>query len=131
MALPRYEAYQDSGIDWIGEIPSDWELLPIRAIFNERKERNIGPKTDFILSVTKDRGVIPYDEKGNIGNKKSENIENYKVVYWGVETEGTEDHFLLGRFDRLARFFVSSRAHHYFPLQPTKLDEMTSPGVSM
>lgn len=54
-----------------------------------------------------------------------------RAGYWGVETEGTEDHFLLGRFDRLARFFVSSRAHHYFPLQPTKLDEMTSPGVSM
>ncbi|MDA3831834.1 MAG: restriction endonuclease subunit S, partial [Spirochaetales bacterium] len=35
------------------------------------------------LSVMKDIGVIPYDEKGNVGNKKSENIENYKVVYPG------------------------------------------------
>ena len=58
-----------------------WEIIPIRAIFQERKERNNGPKTDFVLSVTKDRGVIPYDEKGAIGNNKSDDIERYKVVY--------------------------------------------------
>jgi len=83
MAFSRYESYRDSGVEWIGEIPSSWDLLPIRAIFHERQEKNIGPKTDFILSVMKDRGVIPYDEKGNVGNKKSENIQNYKVVYPG------------------------------------------------
>ncbi|WP_419596193.1 restriction endonuclease subunit S [Thiolapillus sp.] len=80
---PKYDSYKDSGIEWVGLIPDSWDILPIRAIFHERKERNIGPKTDFILSVTKDRGVIPYDEKGNIGNKKSENIDNYKVVHPG------------------------------------------------
>ncbi len=81
--FPRYDSYKDSGIEWVGDIPNDWETLPIRAIFHERREKNIGPKTEFILSVMKDRGVIPYDEKGNVGNKKSENIENYKVVYPG------------------------------------------------
>lgn len=77
----KYPAYKDSGSDWSGQIPVDWESLPIRAIFEERNEKNDGPKTDFILSVTKDRGVIPYDEKGQIGNNKSEDIERYKVVY--------------------------------------------------
>jgi type I restriction enzyme S subunit len=79
----KYDSYQESGIDWVGKVPLGWDLLPIRAIFHERREKNIGPKTDFILSVMKDRGVIPYDEKGNVGNKKSEKIENYKVVYPG------------------------------------------------
>ena len=81
--LQRYPAYKDSGVEWLGEIPEHWETLPIRAIFEERNEKNDGPKTDFILSVTKDRGVIPYDEKGAIGNNKSEDIERYKVVYEG------------------------------------------------
>lgn len=79
----RHESYKPTKIEWASEIPVDWDLQPIRALFNERKERNDGPKTDFILSVMKDVGVIPYDEKGNVGNKKSENIENYKVVYPG------------------------------------------------
>ena len=77
----RYPVYKDSGMEWCNITPSHWHQLPIRAIFEERNEKNNGPKTDFILSVTKDRGVIPYDEKGAIGNNKSEDIERYKVVY--------------------------------------------------
>lgn len=77
----KYPAYKDSGSYWSGQIPKEWNALPIRAIFEERNEKNDGPKTDFILSVTKDRGVIPYDEKGAIGNNKSEEIERYKLVY--------------------------------------------------
>ncbi len=77
----KYSNYKDSGVEWLGEVPTEWTLKPIRAIFQERNEKNNGPKTDFILSVTKDRGVIPYDEKGAIGNNKSEDIERYKLVY--------------------------------------------------
>lgn len=79
--LPKYESYKDSKSDYSGEIPSKWGLVPIRAIFDERNEKNSGPKTDHILSVTKDRGVIPYDEKGALGNNKSDDIERYKLVY--------------------------------------------------
>lgn len=52
-AMPKYETYKNSGSEFSGLIPSDWQLLPIRAIFDERNEKNIGPKTDFILSVTR------------------------------------------------------------------------------
>lgn len=79
--MPRYVAYKDSYSDYSGLIPCEWKLIPIRAIFEERNEKNTGPKTDHILSVTRDRGVIPYDEKGAIGNNKSEDIERYKLVY--------------------------------------------------
>lgn len=81
--MQRYECYKPANIEWAPAIPAAWDTQPIRALFNERKEKNEGPKTDFILSVMKDIGVIPYDEKGNVGNKKSENIEKYKVVYPG------------------------------------------------
>jgi type I restriction enzyme S subunit len=80
-SIERYSEYKETNIEWAGKIPIDWTTLPIRAIFEERNERNDGPKTDFILSVTKDRGVIPYDEKGAVGNNKSEDIERYKLVY--------------------------------------------------
>lgn len=33
--MERYEAYKDSGIEWIGEIPSHWDTLPFFAIFHE------------------------------------------------------------------------------------------------
>ncbi len=79
--VKKYPAYKDSGIEWSGLVPENWGALPIRAILEERNEKNEGRKTDYILSVTKDRGVIPYDEKGAIGNNKSEDIERYKLVY--------------------------------------------------
>ncbi|MEZ4773567.1 MAG: restriction endonuclease subunit S [Bacteroidia bacterium] len=28
--MRKYDAYKDSGIEWIGEIPSHWELVPIK-----------------------------------------------------------------------------------------------------
>lgn len=82
-AFPSYSEYKGSGIEWIGDIPSHWELQPIRAIYEERKESNKGSKTENILSVMKDIGVIPYDEKGDVGNKKSEDIERYNIVHPG------------------------------------------------
>lgn len=24
--MPKYEAYKDSRVDWIGDVPSDWEI---------------------------------------------------------------------------------------------------------
>jgi type I restriction enzyme, S subunit len=52
----------------------------VRLARARRKQRG---KEDHnqVLSVLKDVGVIPYEEKGNIGNKKSEDIARYKVVY--------------------------------------------------
>jgi type I restriction enzyme S subunit len=50
------------------------------ALLQERGETNVGQKEQHVLSLLRHRGVIPYDEKGRIGNKKSENIERYKIV---------------------------------------------------
>ena len=30
---------KDSGIEWIGEIPADWELSKIGAVYEERNEK--------------------------------------------------------------------------------------------
>lgn len=74
---------KDSGVEWIEEIPSGWELERIKKVLIERKEMNKPTKTDFILSLTNDRGVIPYSEKGDIGNKSKEDLTSYKLAYPG------------------------------------------------
>jgi type I restriction enzyme, S subunit len=74
---------KESGVEWIGEIPEGWDMLPLRAVLRERKEKNRGNKINNILSVMKDVGVIRYDDKGNIGNKSSDKPENYKIVRSG------------------------------------------------
>ncbi len=72
---------KDSGIEWIGEIPIKWCIKRLKSVLCERNESNNPLKTDFILSLTNDRGVIPYDEKGDIGNKSKDDISGYKLAY--------------------------------------------------
>ena len=34
MSFPRYEAYKDSGVEWLGEVPEAWEIWKIAHAFN-------------------------------------------------------------------------------------------------
>ena len=72
---------KDSGVEWIGEIPTDWEKKRLKAVLCERNVSNNPIKTDFILSLTNDRGVIPYTEKGESGNKSKDDLTGYKLAY--------------------------------------------------
>lgn len=73
--------FKDSRIPWIGQIPKHWEIKRLKFILNERKENNKPVKTDFILSLTNEKGVIPYSEKGAHGNISKDDITGYKLAY--------------------------------------------------
>ena len=70
-----------SGIAWIGEIPVGWDLKRLQSQVVEINEKNSPLKTDYVLSLTIKDGVIPYEEKGDVGNKAKENHEDYKLAY--------------------------------------------------
>ena len=77
MIYATYERYKDSGVDWLGEIPSDWELGRISAFFSERRQK-VSDKDYPALSVTK-LGVFPQWE--NVA--KSNDGDNRKLVKKG------------------------------------------------
>ncbi|KAB0613194.1 restriction endonuclease subunit S [Campylobacter hyointestinalis] len=77
----RILEFKDSGISWIGQIPKHWEVKRLKFTLNERKENNKPVKTDFILSLTNEKGVIPYSEKGAQGNISKDDITGYKLAY--------------------------------------------------
>lgn len=72
---------KDSGIEWIGEIPENWDIERLARHLMEINEKNFPIKTTNVLSLTNKLGVIPYEDKGNQGNKAKENYEEYKVAY--------------------------------------------------
>lgn len=37
--MRRYESYKDSGVEWLGEVPSHWELKRLKQLFVEKKHR--------------------------------------------------------------------------------------------
>ena len=77
MSYATYDSYKESGVDWLGEIPSDWELGRISAFFSERRQK-VSDKDYPALSVTK-LGVFPQWE--NVA--KSNDGDNRKLVKKG------------------------------------------------
>lgn len=71
--MKRYESYKDSGVKWLGEIPSHWEILPGLAVFKENKTKNTELSEKTVLSLSYgniiikkdiDEGLVPADYKG-------------------------------------------------------------------
>ena len=75
-----YPTYRPSHVPWLGNVPAHWEVRRLGSLLRERGETNDEGGVTEVLSVLRDRGVIPYSQKGNIGNKKSEDITRYKIV---------------------------------------------------
>ena len=73
----------DTGIPWLGEIPDNWSLVPLKGVLQERKENNDPIKTDFILSLGVRYGIVPYSEKEGGGNKAKEDCSQYRLAYPG------------------------------------------------
>ena len=74
---------KDSGVQWIGDIPNDWDVRRLKYVLNERKEKNDPLVTDNILSLSAEQGVIPFSERIGGGNKPKEDLTAYKVVRAG------------------------------------------------
>lgn len=72
---------KDSGIEWIGQIPEDWKVARMERGLEEIVRRNNPIRVENILSLTKDKGVIPYEDKGNQGNKSKTDLADYKIAY--------------------------------------------------
>ena len=72
--MQRYDSYKDSGIQWLGEIPSHWEVKRIASYFTERKVK-VSDKDYEPLSVTKN-GIFP--QLDNVA--KTNDGDNRKLV---------------------------------------------------
>ena len=75
--MATYDSYKDSGVKWIGPIPSHWEVKQLRAYF-ERRNRRVSDKDFAPLSVTKN-GIVPQLE--NVA--KSKDNDNRRLVKVG------------------------------------------------
>lgn len=73
---------KDSGIEWVGEIPEDWEVRRIKTLFRLRDEKNYLPLEEVnLISLYTDKGVVQHcDLEQTTGNKAS-NADGYKKVY--------------------------------------------------
>lgn len=72
---------KDSGVEWIGEIPENWKVERLQWHLQEINKLNNPVETEYILSLNNKTGVIPYEERDNMGNKAKEDYSQYKIAY--------------------------------------------------
>jgi type I restriction enzyme S subunit len=83
--MPRYEAYKDSGVAWIGEIPEHWHIKRIKFLFKEINIRSTSGLED-LLSVSQYTGVTKRKHKFNNDEDiitTASSLEGYKKVFKG------------------------------------------------
>lgn len=82
-AMPKYEAYKDSGVEWIGDIPKDWELTKLGTCLTPVSIKN---RADLpLLSITRELGVIERDVEDQDSNHNfiPDDLSGYKVIESG------------------------------------------------
>ena len=67
-----------SGVEWIGEIPKDWDTVRCTHLFEVKHIKNTSGEIN--LSVYRDYGVIKRDSRDDNYNRVSEDTSNYKLV---------------------------------------------------
>ncbi|EIW89586.1 type I restriction-modification system specificity determinant [Alishewanella agri BL06] len=77
-SMPKYASYKDSGVEWLGNIPSDWNLKPGFVAFTENKRNNKGMKENTVLSLSYGKIVIKPEEK--LVGLVPESFETYQLV---------------------------------------------------
>lgn len=78
MGNMQYAEMKDSGVPWVGKIPSAWKCCKIKTIL-----RNISIKNHpdaQVLSLYREYGVVPKDSRDDNHNVTSEDTASYKYV---------------------------------------------------
>ncbi len=50
MSFPRYPVYKDSGVEWLGEVPGEWKVVPLKAVSTHNDdvlEESTAPDTEI------------------------------------------------------------------------------------
>lgn len=92
----KYPAYKDSGVEWLGVIPENWDLTRLGSYFKERRTK-VSDKDYSPLSVTK-QGILPQLDSA----AKTNDGDNRKLVKKG-------DFVINSRSDRKGSSGIASK----------------------
>jgi type I restriction enzyme S subunit len=73
MSFPRYPEYKDSGVEWLGEVPSHWSVKRLRFV------AELNPSKSEIKEIDKDT-LVSFLPMEAIGDDGSLNLEREKPI---------------------------------------------------
>ncbi|MEL0628438.1 restriction endonuclease subunit S [Psychromonas aquatilis] len=82
-SMPKYEAYKESGFEWIGEVPDSWELTKLGSCLFPVSIKNCPDLP--LLSITRELGVIERDIENQDSNHNfiPDDLSGYKKLEKG------------------------------------------------
>lgn len=118
--MERYSEYKDSGVQWLGEIPSHWELLHLRNFLTLFSEK--GFPDSQLLSVTREKGVILRDKDNKEENRNyvPEDLSGYKHLNVG-------DFVINKMITYTLRCFIPNRQRPTASFQELSMSKTNSP----
>lgn len=117
--MDAYEHYKDSGVPWIGEIPTDWAVEKTKYQFEIRK-RQVKHDEQTILSITQE-GIRPKDVSHNEG-QMAKTYDGYQEVHSGDFAMNSMD-LLTGWVDLSVHDGLTSPDYRVFaPLSPESME---------
>lgn len=83
MSFVRYPKYKDSGVAWLGTLPSRWDVRKFRHLFRESPEKIEVEVVGPMLSVSGYRGIEikEYDDENR--RRLDEDLVGYRIVRIG------------------------------------------------
>ena len=75
--MATYESYKDSGVKWLGQIPSHWDTGKMREFFSERKQLS-QDGSEMLLSVSEYSGITPSTNDAGENVSRSASLVGYK-----------------------------------------------------
>lgn len=106
---------KDSGVEWIGKVPSKWNCIKIKYLFEIRK-RIAGKEGYTVLSITQ-TGIKPKNISSNEG-QLADSYSNYQLLYSGEFAMNHMD-LLTGWVDISNYNGVTSPDYRVFSLKDT------------
>ena len=73
-----YAEYKDSAVEWVGDIPSTWDVKPVLALFSSLVEKNTDGYESNVLSLSYGR-IVRRDIEDNFG-LLPESFNTYQIV---------------------------------------------------
>jgi type I restriction enzyme, S subunit len=113
MTLPRYGAYKDSSVAWLGEVPAHWRVTRLRHLFVIKK-RIAGELGHPVLSITQ-AGIKIKDIESNDG-QLSMDYSKYQLVEVGDFAMNHMD-LLTGYVDVSRHYGVTSPDYRVFTVR--------------
>lgn len=75
--MERYSEYKGSGVKWLGEIPSHWEVVRGLGVFSENKSKNTQLENSTVLSLSYGKIIVKKDIDSGL---VPEEYSSYQIV---------------------------------------------------